>query len=276
VADDARALAGEGWLLLGADMDAVRVGTLAGGSVVAFTRGAPFKEPGDNEDGALVLPCGPDAAVLAVADGVGGHAVGDRASREALEAIADATRAAREAGRPVRDAILDGFEDANRRVLALPGDAATTLVVAELVRPGVRVYHAGDSVALVTGQRGRVKHFTTPHSPVGYAVEAGVLDARAAMSHAERHVVSNAIGASGMHIEVGPTVPLAPRDTLLVASDGLFDNLTPDQIVQGIRKGPLPDGASRLVERARARMERTGPDGSGKPDDLTVLVWRGL
>ena len=49
----------------------------------------------------------------------------------------------------------------------------------------------------------------------------------------------NVIGSSDMRVEVGPALQLAARDTVLLASDGLFDNLYIDEIVDTIRRGPL-------------------------------------
>ncbi len=249
---------------------------LLGGEAVVFTRRSPDKlDPAPNEDALAVLETDDGGAVLVVADGVGGHAVGERASDAAVRAVA-ASLGPGDDGLPrdLRDAVLDGFDRAHRDVSALPGDAATTLVVAELRGRSVRIHHAGDSQALVSGQRGRVRHWSTPHSPVGYAVEAGLLDERDALVHEDRHVISNALGCPGMHIEIGPALTLADRDTLLLASDGLADNLSLDEIVEIIRRGPLLDAVARLVERASARMAGS-PDGQpSKPDDLTVVAWR--
>ncbi len=264
-------------VLLGDDLDAPHVVRVAGGTAVLYTHRSPLKG-GDagNEDAAAALAYGDEAGALIVADGVGGHAVGDQASAGATQAlctaITEAGAAETDARRDLRDVVLDGFELANAAVSALPGGAATTLLVAELRDGSVRIHHAGDSQALVTGQRGRVKHQTTPHSPVGYAVEAGLLDEEAAMVHEDRHLVSNALGAADMHIEIGSPIPLAPRDTILLASDGLFDNLPLDEIVEIVRRGPLLRAVERLVHGARARM--TGDAAPGKPDDLTVIAWR--
>jgi protein phosphatase len=68
---------------------------------------------------------------------------------------------------------------------------------------------------------------------------------------------------------------LAPRDTVLLASDGLFDNLYIDEIVDTIRSGPLAVAADRLVDRVHARMHGAGTaDQPCKPDDLTVVLFR--
>ena len=103
----------------------------------------------------------------------------------------------------LRDAILNGFEDANGAVQALGIGAATTLAVVEVKENIVRPYHVGDSMILVVGQRGKIKLQSVPHSPVGYGVESGLLDEKEAMYHEERHLVSNVVGSPDMRIESG-------------------------------------------------------------------------
>ena len=142
-------------------------------------------------------------------------------------------------GVATRIGIINGFESANEEVLALALGAATTLTVVEFDGQLVRYFHVGDSLSLLTGQRGKIKMQSMPHSPVGYAVEAGLLDETDAMHHEQRHVISNVIGSVDMHIEMGSAVELSPRDTLLLASDGLTDNLHMPEIVECIRKGSL-------------------------------------
>lgn len=227
-----------------------------------------------NEDSAAVIPAG-DALVLAVADGVGGTPAGREASNTAVKTLHRLLTALPREGAPLRPAILDAIEAANRAVLALGRGAATTLVIAQLDAGWLRAYHAGDSELLVVGQRGRVKQRIVPHSPTGFAVEAGLLDEDEAVRHHQRHVLFNVIGSPEMRVEVGPATELAARDTVLLASDGLFDNLFSDEIIDTVRAGPLPQAADRLVARARARMNggrRT--EQPCKPDDLTVVLFR--
>jgi serine/threonine protein phosphatase PrpC len=148
-------------------------------------------------------------------------------------------------------------------------------VVAQLDATRLRSYHVGDSELLAVGQRGRIKQRVVPHSPTGFAVEAGLLDEDEAVQHDQRHVLFNVIGSADMRVEVGPALQLAARDTVLLASDGLFDNLYTDEIIDTIRTGRLTAAADRLVERVQARMRSKGvADQPCKPDDLTVILFR--
>jgi serine/threonine protein phosphatase PrpC len=96
------------------------------------------------------------------------------------------------------------------------------------------------------------------------------------MHHEDRHLVSNVIGSPEMTIEIGPSLRLAPRDTVLLASDGLFDNLYIHEVVERIRKGPLDQAVERLATDSRRRMLEPEPGSPSKPDDLTIVALRRL
>lgn len=229
-----------------------------------------------NEDAAAVIQVGTDSLVLAVADGVGGTPAGREASNIAMQTLYRVLRQPRASEpSPLRPVILDAVEEANKAVLGIARGAATTLVIAELVTRRLRSYHVGDSELVTVGQRGRVKARVVPHSPTGFAVEAGLLDEDEAVQHDQRHVLFNVLGTQEMRVEIGPALELAVHDTVLLASDGLFDNLFFDEIVQIIRMGPVPEAADRLVAAARERMAGNGADGRPcKPDDLTIVLFR--
>jgi serine/threonine protein phosphatase PrpC len=240
----------------------------AGGSAALFSMRCPEKLT-PNEDAVALIPTGQSSGVLAVADGLGGAPAGKQASYLAIQCLASAVTRAVRCGTEVRAGILDGFESANEDVLALAIGAATTLTVVEFDGQLVRHYHVGDSMVLLTGQRGKVKMQSIPHSPVGYA-----LDETDAMHHEDRHVISNVIGSTDMRIEVGSAIKIAPRDTLVLASDGLSDNLRLPEIVECVRKEPLASVARELASQAKERMESEGEGEPSKPDDLTFVIFR--
>ena len=169
---------------------------------------------------------------------------------------------------------MNGIERGNEAVRGMGLGAATTLAIVQVQDRTVRPYHVGDSSILVVGNKGKIKLQTIAHSPVGYGVEAGLLDEIEAMHHDDRHVVSNIVGTEDMRIEVGAPLKMAPRDTLVIASDGLADNLHVDEIVQLIRKGPLKRALKKVVTKARERMTSPQDGCPSKPDDMTVLAFR--
>lgn len=255
------------------DEAAVVLAQVAGGEVAAYCQRSPDKET-DNEDTLAIIPFGPDSAVLAVADGAGGLPAGRRASQTAIRAMIDSLGEALEHTMLLRTAVLNAMESANASVMDLGNGSATTLTVVSVEGRLVRSYHVGDSAALVTGQRGLLKMQTIAHTPVAFAVEAGFLDEVEALYHAERNLVFNFLGNADMRIEIGAELELAPRDTLLVASDGLTDNLHLAEIVELARKGPSENVVTRLAADATERMTTPDAPTPSKPDDLSIIVFR--
>jgi serine/threonine protein phosphatase PrpC len=210
---------------------------LPGAEAVVFSRRSPEKSQNQDAAGCFLLDAG---GVLVVADGLGGQPGGASASRLALESLGTALSGVTDRASAARTAILDGLEEANRQVLDLGIGAGTTLAAAEVFVDTLRPYHVGDSEILVVGQRGRIKLHTVSHSPV----------------------------------EVGSPLSLARRDTVLLATDGVFDNLRLPEIVDTIRVKPLERVAVRLAEVARRRMEAPTEGLPSKPDDLTFILYR--
>lgn len=246
---------------------------MVSGQVVVFTHRSPAKDT-VNEDCAALIPYDDANGVLVIADGLGGLPGGSTASNLAIRRLKTSIEKAAQEQTPLREAILDGIERANRDILAQGSGAATTIAVVEIQSDRMRPYHVGDSMIVLSGQRGKKKLQSVAHSPVGYAVESGMLDVDEAVHHEERHLVSNVVGAPDMRIEVGATMRIAKRDTLILASDGLFDNLYLDEIVEVIRKGDLNSAALQLLELTRQRMNSEQAELPSHPDDLTFILYR--
>lgn len=253
----------------------------------------------ENEDSVAAFAINERRGLLVVADGLGGHRGGKSAAQAAVRGLKRTFRTSAQQSVPTeiiisgglkvpigqrqeltdtdyRSLILDQIETTNQRLLKNGTGAATTLSLVEICDQRVRSYHVGDSPILIVGQRGQIKHETISHSPVGYAVEAGLLTEQEAIYHENRHLVSNVVGARDMSVELGPWVQLAPRDTVLLASDGLFDNLLTVEIVDRIRAGSLQQGVQDLANLALDRMCLPQQLLPSKPDDLTILAYRQL
>ena len=244
------------------------------GEVAVSTIG-DLDKAGPNEDSAAVIPVNEDYLVLIVADGVGGMAGARRASNLTVETIgATVLNIDETTGTKLRTAILDGIEAANQAVLDLGNRSASTLALAEIGPGYIRTYHVGDSILLLCGQRGLVKLQTTPHSPVGFAMEAGLIDENEALQHNELNLIFNVIGSADMRIEIGSELPIAARDTLLIASDGLTDNVRQEESVEIIRKGSVEKAVIGLTEIAQNRMRTEAPGRPSKPDDFTAILFR--
>jgi len=260
--------------LLAADPDATdHLSPFAGGEAIVRILQAHHKT-GPNEDAALAIAIDEEQGVLAVADGAGGHAGAAEAASIAVRTIRDVVTSAAHAMAEVRGAILRAIDEANRAILETRTGAMCTLAIAEIEGAVVQPYHVGDAQILIVGQRAKVRHQSVAHSPVGYAVHAGLIDEPEAIRHDDRHLISNAVGMEDMRIEIGPLITLAPRDTVLVASDGVYDNLYLREIVDAIRTGPIDVASSRLLEATRARMTEPHADHPSKPDDIGIAIYR--
>lgn len=240
--------------------------------IALWTDVSPARAEGANQDAAVVIDLAEEGLVAAVSDGAGGHTDGARASLTAVRAIALSVT---EGTGSTRERILAGIEAANQEVDAIKGDAGATLALVHLREEQARAYHVGDSRVLQFGQRGRRKFETVAHSPVGYGVEAGLIDEDAALQHEDRHYVSNLLGADDMRIEMSAHLQVAARDTLVVASDGLYANVPVERIVELARRGPLARAAQALRHEAQRGMTPCHVEGAeGNPDDATGIVLR--
>ena len=258
---------------LDCNMESAEAAETGSGVTAVISSRCPDRE-GPNEDAAAVIPVSDERSVLVIADGFGGHPAGARASEIAVHQLEQSVCRSAPTADSLRSAIVDGFERADATVREMGVGAATTMAVVEIEGAQFRSYHVGDSAVLVVGQRGLVKMRSVAHSPVGYAIESGIIDEAEAMNHEQRHVVSNMVGSAEMRIELGPSLALAPRDTVLLASDGIWDNMMFDDIVEWIRKGPVEKSLSEIAAACRDRMINPSPDLPSKPDDLTAVAFR--
>ncbi len=236
-----------------------------------FTSVSPVKNR-PNEDCAGWIRLNENHWVFLVADGLGGLPAGDAASQLAISIILEALSSS-----DIEDAstaLLVAIDSANQAILENGNGGATTLAAVELDHDVARPFHIGDSTVLITGQRGAIKFNSVSHSPTGYMEESGQLTEQEAMMHADRNLVSNVVGSEEMRIDVGPRIKLGRYDTIVIASDGLCDNLYQHQVVEGIRKGPLEQGLEDLIVDCRRTMLSGSTTAPSHPDDLTVLAFR--
>lgn len=240
-----------------------------GFEVASITQPNPDRD-GTSEDALCVLELEGGELIVAVADGFGGAPSGERAAAIAVDQLESNTKTRSGSG-GLRAAVLDAFELANRAILDLGIGAATTLAVLTLEDELARPFHAGDSCILIVGGRGKLKWKNVGHSPAGYAVASGWIDPAEARRHEEAQVVSNYLGHSEMAIDVGPEIELATRDVVLVASDGLTDNVDLPSICAELSEaGSLRSRLEALAALAESAMRSP----SGKPDDLTMVAVR--
>ena len=224
-----------------------------------------------SEDSVLVH-CAHDHLVLVVADGAGGHALGGEASEAAVRAMARAFE--RESDEELDARLRRARHEAVRAVAGLGREAITTVALATLQNNKLTTWHAGDSTILLMGQRGRRKLRTVDHTPPGLEVAAGTMTLDEARAHGERNLLVNALGSDDVGWESNGPIDLGDRDTLVLATDGLFDNLSDDEVVEHLRKGPFERSLVATIEANRERMYESDGAWPGKPDDVAIIAWR--
>ena len=257
------------------DANAPDVDVVDGREIAAFTTRSPSKIA-RNED-SLAWMAWPEALMLAIADGVGGQPGGAEASTLTVQLLIERFKNISQDQISLdvfREGVLDTLERANADIQSLGVGSGTTLTVVAVAHGQARAFSVGDSSVMVCGGKGKIKFLNTPHSPTGYAVAAGVLSENDALHHEERHLLSNLVGSQDMHIEIGPKLKLMARDKILVASDGLWDNMYLEEIVEVVHKGAVHKAAKTIQITCRGRMTSGDASLPGHADDLSFILAR--
>jgi serine/threonine protein phosphatase PrpC len=241
------------------------------GEVAFFLRKGRKKQ--ENEDSLLITTVGDHTLLLAVADGVGGHANGADASKIATDTLSEIVHHRSKDEPKIRNLVLDAFEEINEKIVSNFDEAATTLIVAEISNQAVRFYLAGDSVALIASARGRLKYRIYGHNPVDYGILAGIWDDSNYDPMNTRHIVLSVLGSEDMQVITSSSLTLSLHDTLVIGSDGLFDNLPPREIAKILGGKDILQISTQLKDRVISRMESNDKEYS-KEDDLSFIIFR--
>ncbi|MEW6745525.1 MAG: protein phosphatase 2C domain-containing protein [Planctomycetota bacterium] len=259
----------------GLDLPSPRSFTVGPGHVALVC--APGPVPAHhNEDTAAVIPISPETVVLVVADGIGGESNGEIVSRFAVEMVRLFVELLFDQVDSLAQLLVRALEQTNQAILQSTSLGGTTAVIAIVHQDKLRLLHAGDSRALLTSRSGEVLYETTDHTVTQHLVKCGLIPEAEAIRDSNRHLLTNALGQSGMEVEASAELEFADGATLLLATDGLTDNLTIPEIAGISRERSLNRMVDRLVDSACAHM--TSPDtGKGlqpKRDNITVVAFR--
>ncbi len=226
--------------------------------------------------------------LFVIADGMGGHANGQDASRLAIQTIANyivprISSNVETGSDALRQLLLDGVRAANKAVhernMEQHADMGTTMTAAlvvdmpsTMVTPDAQsvpcpvtafVANVGDSRTYLY-RDGRLRKVTQDHSVVASLVQAGLIEEDDIYTHPKRNQIYRSLGEK-LDIEVDTFVqPLCVNDRLLLCSDGLWDMVRDPKIEQVVRSH-APDGAlgDSLIQAAL--------DGGGE-DNVSVIV----
>jgi protein phosphatase len=217
-----------------------------------------------------------------VADGMGGHAAGEVASRIAVESIEEfvtLTGGNEEITWPFGldetisydgNRLKTAIRHANRRVLEATRESAelegmATTVAAVLVEGDVaNLAHVGDS-RIYRWSDEELTLLTSDHSWVNEQIQSGVISSEQARSHPLRNVVTRALGGRADLLVDVQALKMTDGDVLLLCSDGLTTMISDEEITSTLRSsgGGIDKAAKALVDEA---------NGHGGEDNITVVL----
>jgi serine/threonine protein phosphatase PrpC len=226
----------------------------------------------------------PELHLFTVADGMGGHAAGEVASKMAVEAIQEymaSTENEPDITLPfsipgnlplVAKRLVAAGKLANQKIYQLGQKeqkyAGMGTTVVSLLVDGSTAYvvHAGDSRAYLIREN-TIRQITNDHSLVKDYVRQGILREEDTLAHPLKHVITRALGTNPqVEMDVN-TVPLNDGDLFLLCSDGLSNPLTDRDLIDSVlnSRPDLEEKSRNLVELAMKK---------GADDNITVILVR--
>jgi PPM family protein phosphatase len=230
-----------------------------------------------NEDAFLVET---NAKLFLVADGMGGHAAGEIASRIAVDSISEFILHTKEDDGTWPHAYDEHFKRSTNRLMAAVRMANTrvleamrkdarlrgmgTTVVACLADDDVMSFaHVGDSRAYLIRDN-NLNRITNDHSWVFEQVQAGMLTEAEAEKHPLRNVITRALGGALQVVPDASEVETKPGDVFLLCSDGLTGMVPEEEILRIVTQtDSLEDACQNLIDAANER---------GGLDNVTAIL----
>ena len=216
-----------------------------------------------NEDAVF---CSSARGLWAVADGMGGHNAGEYASEKIAQCLdsVDLTDDLSQCVDQIEDSLLDVNDHLRQHAQTECGGntvGSTVVVVVNRGDVGV-VLWAGDSRLYRLRDR-HMQLITRDHNPIADLLDSGGVTEDQAI-HADTHVITRAVGGQlDLHLDVG-IFDIAPGDTLLLCSDGLYRELSTAEITDALTL-EVDDAVETMLEGVLAREAR---------DNVSVVVTR--
>ena len=214
----------------------------------------------------------PDFGLFIVADGMGGHHDGEKASAitvrtvalEVLKTIFTPMLAGETQDQPpITEAISSAIEKANAEVIRYVPDGGTTFTSACIIGDLAYISHVGDSrIYLIT--KDSIDQLTRDHSLVQRLIELDQLTPAEAADHPNKNMLYRALGQNEL-VEIDiMTRRLPPKSRLLLCSDGLWNLVENSEILDILKQTSVPqDACNKLVALANKR---------GGSDNISVVI----
>jgi serine/threonine protein phosphatase PrpC len=220
----------------------------------------------NNQDRYLIQEYGPEAVLLAVADGMGGEAAGDRAAQIAIDSLKNYQSEAPDPVLHLQRLFKQASENIEAQVrqnFQLSG-MGTTLTTVFLHRDRAYWAHVGDS-RLYLFRAGKLKRVTWDHTLPDTLLKEGNITTEEARNHPAQHLLLQCIGCGRFKASTG-ILELETDDILLVSSDGLNHEVPEEEIAA------LLVGAEELGE-ALKKLVQAALNAGGR-DNITIVAAR--
>lgn len=210
----------------------------------------------------------PDGRFFIVADGMGGHAGGEEASRIAIETAHTYISQYWESEPDTKNLLVNALVASNDAIIAdqeqniQRSDMGTTVVLILFREDLVWSAHVGDS-RLYRLRGDKLDVITEDDTWVARAMKLGQLNAEEAKTHPLRHVLSHCLGRRDLRQINIQTQDIAAGDRILLCSDGLTEEVPHDEIATHLQAETIEQAAQALVDAAKEH---------GGSDNITVVI----
>ncbi len=220
-----------------------------------------YSKDTENEDVILLREVN-ESLLAVIADGAGGHPKGRDAAYSACEALAKSF------GKD--ENIIRSIEKANQAVVDLKVGAHSTLACLSIEKNILRCHSIGDSEIVFWNSLGNEIYSNIPDSNVGYKVEAGLIKQADSLEQPDRYLVNNMLGDSAIRIESVSGMEFKKGQTVIIGSDGVFDNISHLELSEMIGKGTFEKSFEALVDFCVKQDKKKWI----KDDDISFVVIR--
>tara|TARA_R110001599_G_scaffold64023_3_gene178530 strand:- start:99795 stop:100724 length:930 start_codon:yes stop_codon:yes gene_type:complete len=213
-----------------------------------------------------------DALLLLVADGMGGHILGEMAAQIAMQTIAslfqeNAKPYVKKPERFLEDSFFAAHREIHRyrAINNLPETPRTTIVACLIQHNSAMWAHCGDS-RLYWMRQGQILARTRDHSRIETLIAQGRADASERDTHPDRNKLFNCLGAPNMPIvEISRRASLQAGDIMLLCSDGLWSMLPDHELAQRLHNNTIVRAVPELLTTATGIAGKSG-------DNVTALA----
>jgi PPM family protein phosphatase len=204
-----------------------------------------------------------------VADGMGGHAGGEEASRIAVDVIKNYLEAKWHEQLTPQELLQSAISLANTEILKdqdshpVRRDMGTTIVILIFKNDEPWYCHIGDS-RLYRLRGTKLDQVSEDHTWIAKAIQSGTVDIEEARSHPWRHMLMQCLGREDIENITAAKVDFQPGDRLLICSDGLTEELSNERIAHQLKTiRSAEQAANALISAAKAK---------GGRDNITVVI----